>query len=58
MSDNPKGRPCAACGSPLSDIRSQFVRICSNGKCGKTEQWNLDPGQAPLLGESRDRGMA
>jgi hypothetical protein len=57
MNDKPKGRPCAACGSPLSDLRSQFVRICSNGKCGKTEQWNLDPGQAPLLGESRDRGM-
>ena len=57
MTDTPKGRPCAACGSPLSDLRSQFVRICSNNKCGHSEKWDLNAGQAPLIGESRDRGM-
>ena len=34
------------------------MRICSNNKCGHSEKWDLNAGQAPLLGESRDRGMA
>ena len=57
MSDDHKGKECIKCESPMSNLYSQFLRICTNGKCGNSEQWNLDPGQAPLLGESRDRGI-
>lgn len=58
MSDDHKGKPCIKCASPMSNLYSQFVRICSNNKCGHSEKWDLNAGQAPLLGESRDRGMA
>lgn len=54
MSDKAMGRPCPDCGEPMSDIRSQFVRACTNGKCGNVERWQLENGQPPLIGSNRD----
>ncbi len=59
MHETPKGKPCPACGEPLSDIATQFQRHCTNGKCRAVWPWELAPGQKPLVSSSRDtRGTA
>lgn len=45
---------CPECGAELVALRSQYVKLCSNGKCGASFAWNLDDGQPPLLSNSRD----
>jgi len=55
MTDSAKGKPCPVCSEPMSDLASQFVRMCTG--CPHTEEWNLEDGQAPLITESRDRGL-
>lgn len=55
MHDDAKGKRCPACDEPLSALASQFVRVCSNGKCAAVWPWELKPGQKPLMGSSRDR---
>lgn len=50
-----KGKRCPNCGEPMADISSQFVRMCTG--CPHTEAWDLNDGQAPLVTDSRDRGM-
>jgi len=50
-----KGKPCPRCKSPMSNISSQFVRMCTG--CPHIEAWELDEGQAPLITNSRDRGI-
>lgn len=57
MLDAPKGRPCPACGEPMSDIATQFERHCTNGLCKAVWPWELKPGQKPLIGSSKDRAM-
>ncbi|QQE90465.1 hypothetical protein [Azotobacter chroococcum] len=52
-SDNGTGRPCPDCGEPMSDIRSQRARVCTNGKCGLVVGWELKPGQPPLINNNR-----
>lgn len=47
------GKPCPVCSSPMVNLMSQFVRLCSNNKCGHWVEWNLNPGQKPLLGSNR-----
>ena len=44
---------CPNCAAPLSLLRSQSLKICTNGKCGAQYQWLLDDGQKPLIGSSR-----
>lgn len=51
--DKGTGRPCPRCGSPMADLRSMSARLCSNGRCGLATEWNLAPGQPPLLGSNR-----
>ncbi len=46
------GKECPRCGSEMSDLRSQFRRVCA---CRHEEEWSLDAGQKPLLGSPRDR---
>lgn len=55
MTDSAKGKPCPVCGEPMSDLASQFIRMCTG--CPHVEAWNLDDGQAPLITPSRDRGL-
>jgi len=55
MTDSPKGKPCPWCKSPLSDIASQFIRVCT--ACHNEWDWKLEEGQAPLITASRDRGL-
>lgn len=57
MFDEPQGKPCPNCTAPLSEISSQFVRMCSNGKCGMIWFWPLNDGQAPLVTSSCDRSL-
>lgn len=47
------GKPCPLCSAPMSNLTSQFVRICTNGKCGHVVSWELNPGQKPLYGSNR-----
>lgn len=43
---------CPKCGNThLGLIRTQFLKFCPD--CGTWMEWNLDPGQRPLLGPSR-----
>ncbi|MNO99811.1 hypothetical protein D3C76_915920 [compost metagenome] len=57
MADDAKGKPCPYCGEPLSDLGSQFVRMCTNGKCKAEWPWPLDDGQPPLVTSSRDKDV-
>lgn len=57
MQEAPKGKPCPACGEPLSDIGSQFARLCTNGKCATLWPWPLNEGQPPLVTSSRDKDV-
>jgi hypothetical protein len=58
VDDDAKGKRCPACAEPMSDIGTQFVRLCTNGKtCGVIWPWPLDDGQAPLVTSSRDRSI-
>lgn len=52
------GKPCPSCGEPMTDLRSQQVRQCTNGKCGKAWAWELKPGQKPLITTNRDTRKA
>lgn len=47
------GRPCPDCQSPMTDLRSLNARMCTNGRCQAITDWNLSPGQRPLLGSNR-----
>ena len=49
----PAGKPCPDCGEPMSDLRSIYVRHCTNGRCGLVVDWNLAPGQPPLINNNR-----
>lgn len=51
--DNGRGRACPDCGEPMTDLRSLNARQCTNGKCALVVDWNLAPGQLPLLGSNR-----
>lgn len=55
MNDDAKGKRCPTCAEPLSDISTQFIRLCTNGDCAIEWPWLLDEGQAPLVTSSRDR---
>lgn len=53
--DEPRGKPCPRCGSPLVALRSMNRRQCVG--CGRMFEWLLDEGQKPLIGSNRqDRG--
>lgn len=54
MHETPKGKLCKRCGEPLSNISTQFVRMCTNGDCRAVWKWTLDDGQPPLVSSSRD----
>ncbi len=56
--DDAKGKRCPYCTEPLSALSSQFVRLCTNGKCGTVWPWELNPGQKPLMSSHRDRRAA
>lgn len=47
------GKPCPICGAPMSNLTSQFVRICTNGKFGNVVEWKLNAGQKSLFGSNR-----
>lgn len=47
------GKPCPLCREPMSNLTSQYRRVCTNGKCGHVENWPLNPGQKPLFGSNR-----
>lgn len=47
------GKPCPLCREPMSNLTSQYRRVCTNGKCGHVEHWPLNPGQKPLYGNNR-----
>ena len=49
----PAGKPCPDCGEPMSDLRSMYARQCTNGRCGLVVDWNLAPGQLPLIANNR-----
>lgn len=49
----PAGKPCPDCGEPMTDLRSMYVRQCTNGRCGLVVGWNLAPGQPPLINNNR-----
>lgn len=51
MSDEPRGKPCPRCGSPLVALRSMNRRQCVG--CGRMFEWLLDEGQRPLIGSNR-----
>lgn len=55
MLEPPKGKPCPRCAEPLSDIASQFQRVCTNGYCKAVWPWELNPGQKPLMSSNRDK---
>lgn len=57
MHDDAKGKRCPYCTEPLSEISSQFIRLCTNGKCAATWPWPLSDGQAPLVTSSCDRSI-
>lgn len=50
---NAIGKPCPLCHEPMSNLTSQYRRVCTNGKCGHVEHWPLNPGQKPLFGSNR-----
>lgn len=54
MTDKPRGKPCFKCSAPLINLCSMQVRMCSNGKCGNVERWQLEDGRPPLLASNRD----
>jgi hypothetical protein len=54
--DSAMGKPCPKCMEPMSNLSSQFIRMCTS--CKHVEAWELEKGQPPLLTDSRDRGMA
>lgn len=45
---------CPNCCAPLHPIRSQFVKMC--GSCDYQEDWQLKPGQKPLVTNNRQKG--
>lgn len=45
---------CPSCCSPLHPIRSQFIKMC--GSCDYQEEWQLKPGQKPLITNNRQKG--
>jgi hypothetical protein len=51
--ENGLGKRCPDCGAPMTDLRSLNSRMCSNGACQLMTDWNLSPGQRPLLGNNR-----
>ena len=52
VEDNPKGKPCPICGSPLVNLYgSGGGRICSG--CKREFDWQLDKNQRPLIGSNR-----
>ena len=56
VEDNPKGKPCPECGSPLVNLYgSGGGRICSG--CKREFEWQLDKNQKPLIGSNRSDGM-
>ena len=56
VEDNPKGKPCPECRSPLVNLYgSGGGRICSG--CKREFEWQLDKNQKPLIGSNRSDGM-
>lgn len=51
MTDEPRGKPCPRCGSPLVDLRTMNRRQCCG--CKRYFVWHLDEGQKPLIGSNR-----
>ncbi len=51
--ENGLGKRCPGCGEPMVDLRSLNARQCTNGTCALVVDWNLAPGQQPLLGSNR-----
>lgn len=48
-------KACHYCGhTVLREYRSLNQKQCD--RCHKWMDWHLDPGQAPLVGSSRDNG--
>lgn len=51
VTDEPKHK-CTQCGcQQLSPLRSLNVKKCTS--CGHEMEWNLDPGQLPLVRSNR-----
>ena len=49
---------CKLCGSAMIALRSLNQHQCANGKCGHSQEWSLDEGQQPLLGNNRQSKWA
>lgn len=48
----PKKHTCTQCGcEQLSQLRSINIKKCTS--CGHEMEWNLDPGQMPLVRSNR-----
>lgn len=46
-------KECPVCAAPLVNLSSQRLRLCSNGRCGHQQAWDLNSGQQPLIANSR-----
>lgn len=44
---------CPTCRAELVALRSINAKLCSNGKCQQVIDWQLAPGQKPLVGSNR-----
>lgn len=42
---------CPACNGPIMALRSQYKKICYD--CGSQFNWELKPGQQPLIKHTR-----
>ena len=45
------GKPCPVCGTPMVNLSSINLRICTG--CKRNEEWHLTAGQKPLINTSR-----
>ncbi len=49
---------CPKCNGAMIALRSLNQHQCANGKCGHSQEWSLDDGQQPLLGNNRQSKWA
>ena len=49
--DDARGKACPACSGPLVSFATMNLRIC--GDCKREFDWQLAPGQKPLLANNR-----
>ncbi len=51
LNDEDSKNTCPECNSPLSLMRSNNLKECTS--CDYKCDWDLDPGQKPLIGSNR-----